>query len=188
MTATPFHAAPNTLPRAAFDADALLRAALRGERACGSFQIRIDREGGWHYRGSPIARLPLVKLFATVLRRAEDGSYWLITPGEQGRIEVDDVPFTAVELQSEGEGAGRQLRFRTNLEEWVPLDPGHPLRLAAHGDAAVPYLLVRDRLEARIARPVYYQLVELAEPHPEHTDLIGVWSGGRFWTLGSGDD
>ena len=80
------------------------------------FQIRIDREGGWHYRGSPIARLPLVKLFATVLRRAEDGSYWLITPGEQGRIEVDDVPFTASSCRARE--APPAAAIPTNLEEW----------------------------------------------------------------------
>ena len=87
------------LPRGSFDADALLRAALRGERACCAFPIRIDRDGGWHYRGSP-----LVRLFAGVLRRAEDGSYWLVTPTEQGRIEVEDVPFTVVEMRRFGDG------------------------------------------------------------------------------------
>ncbi len=172
------------MPRSAFDADALLRAALRGERACGEFPIRIDREGGWHYRGSPIGRLPLVKLFASVLRRAEDGSYWLVTPGEQGRIEVEDVPFTAVEMRSEGQGRERQLRFRTNLDEWISLDAQHPLRVADAGEAAVPYLLVRDRLEARIARAVFYDLIELAEPDPVHGDVIGLWSAGQFWRLG----
>lgn len=172
------------MPRPAFDADALLQAALRGERACGELHLRIDRDGGWHYRGSPIARLPLVKLFASVLRRAEDGSYWLVTPGEQGRIEVEDVPFTLVELQGEGEAGGRQLRFRTNLDQWVPLDAAHPMRL---GEAGVPYILVRDGLEGRVARSVYYELMDLAVPDPEHADVIGVWSGGVFWRLGRVD-
>ena len=176
------------MPRSPFDAEALLEAALRGERACGEFHIRIDRDGGWHYRGSPIDRLPMVRLFASVLRRAEDGSYWLVTPGEQGRIEVDDAPFTAVELRREGEGRDQLLSFRTNLDDWVPLDPDHPLRTAAgpDGAAAVPYLLVRDRLEARVVRSVYYELAELAEPDPAGGTALGVWSGGRFWPLGDG--
>lgn len=180
------------MPRAPFDADALLRAAQRGERGtCASFDIRIDRDGRWHYQGSPIGRLPLVKLFATVLRRADDGTYWLVTPGEQGQIEVEDAPFTAVELRREGEGCHQRLSFRTNLDDWVPLDDAHPLRTApgeADG-AAVPYVLIRDCLEARVARAVYYELADLAEPDPAEPDgaAIGVWSAGRFWPLGRTD-
>ena len=180
---------PAALPRGSFDADALLRAALRGERACGTFPMRIDRDGGWHYRGSPIGRMPLVRLFASVLRRADDGSYWLVTPAEQGRIEVDDVPFTAVEMRRSGAGGEQAVSFRTNLDDWVPLDAEHPLRTAPDaGGAEVPYLLVRDRLEARLARPVYYELAELAEPEEGGGERLGVWSGGRFWPLGSGGD
>ena len=52
----------------------------------------------------------------------------------------------------------------------------------------MPYLLVRDRLEARLARPVYYELVEMAEPEDGAAERLGVWSGGRFWPLGSGGD
>jgi uncharacterized protein len=120
-----------------------------------------------------------------VLRRAEDGTHWLVTPGEVGRIEVEDAPFVAVEMRAEGLGRDRLLSFRTNLDEWVPLDGGHPLRLAPGGGGAeVPYLLVRDGLEARLGRSVYYELAELAE---DHEGRPGVWSGGRFWPLGGGD-
>ena len=59
--------------------------------------MRIARDGTWFYQGSPINRLPLVKLFASVLRREDDGEYWLVTPVERGRVPVEDVPFTAVE-------------------------------------------------------------------------------------------
>src|SRR5215469_14478900 len=58
--------------------------------SCGDFDMRIARDGTWFYRGSPIGRKPLVKLFSTVLRR-EDGEYWLVTPVERGRILVDDA-------------------------------------------------------------------------------------------------
>ena len=71
------------------------------EESCGDFGIRIARDGTWFYLGSPIGRKPLVKLFSTVLRREDDGSYWLVTPVERGLIEVEDAPFTAVELQVE---------------------------------------------------------------------------------------
>lgn len=176
--------------RKPFDPDAVLAAVVRGERSCGDLDLRIGRDGTWFYRGSPIGRPPLVKLFASVLRRGPDGGYWLVTPAEQGRVEVEDAPFVAVELRVEGEGSGaRRLSLRTNLDEWVTLGEAHPLRLApGAGGALVPYVRVRDRLDARVARSVFYHLVELAEPAPGgDNDVIGVWSAGRFFPLGSTD-
>src|ERR1700743_250634 len=66
--------------------------------SCGGFAMRIARDGTWFYRGSPIGRKPLVKLFSTVLRR-ENGEFWLVTPVERGRILVDDAPFVAVAVE-----------------------------------------------------------------------------------------
>ena len=151
--------------------------------------MRIARDGTWFYRGSPIGRLPLVKLFASVLRREKDGSYWLVTPAERGRIQVEDVPFLAVELERDGEGREQHLTFRTNLDEFVTLGPQRPLRLetAADGQPA-PYIPVRDGLEARLARPVFYELVDLGvEEEVAGTRLFGVWSSGAFFRLGEPD-
>ncbi len=158
------------------------------EKPCGDFDIRIAADGTWFYRNSPIGRLPLVRLFASVLRREADGSYWLVTPVERGTIVVDDAPFVAVEVDSEGEGASQRLTFRTNLDERVTADAGHPIRVAtdtATGEPR-PYIHVRGGLEARILRPVYYRLVELGEfRQVDGEESFGLWSGGRFFTLGS---
>jgi hypothetical protein len=143
--------------------------------------MRIAADGTWFYQGTPINRMPLVKLFASVLRRESDGGYWLVTPAERGRIQVEDAPFTAVEVTVEGHGPGQRLIFRTNLDEIVALDEGHPLESRGPAEAPRPYLLVRDRLEARILRSVYYHLVELGE---QQGDQFGVWSSGRFFPLG----
>jgi hypothetical protein len=157
------------------------------EPFCGDFGIRIGRDGTWFYHGSPIGRKPLVRLFASVLRRDEAGDYWLVTPVERGRIEVEDVPFIAVELTVEGEGRDRILRFRTNIDDEVAADRAHPLRLALNPDTGEPspYILVRDRLEARLTRPVFYQLVDLAEERDTAAGkVLGVWSKGEFFPLG----
>lgn len=152
--------------------------------------LRIDRDGIWHYRGSPIRRPALVRLFATVLRREADGSYWLVTPVERGRIEVEDVPFVALELGTEGEGRARRVRLRSNLDQWVTVGPEHPLRLRTppwleRGERVrVPYVEVRAGLEARLARPVFYELVELAEAHEVNgRTVLGIWSDGGFFPL-----
>jgi hypothetical protein len=156
----------------------------------GDLDMRIARDGTWFYRGSPIARPRLVKLFASVLRRDDDGIYWLVTPVERGRITVEDAPFLAVELTSEGDGPQRQLSFRTNLDEIVAAGPDHPLRVetAANGEPA-PYILVRPGLDARLNRPVFYELVDLADAERDDSGgPFGVWSGGMFFDLGDPED
>jgi len=154
---------------------------------CRDLEMRITRDGTWFYRGSPIARLPLVKLFASVLRREVDGHYWLVTPAERGKIEVEDVPFLAVALTVAGEGRDQQLIFRTNLDDIVTAGADNPLRVETTGNGEpAPYILVRDDLEARIARPVFYELVELGrEERVENTTQFGVWSRGMFFRLGT---
>jgi hypothetical protein len=130
-----------------------------------------------------------VKLFASVLRREADGTFWLVTPAERGRIVVDDAPFVAVECEARGAGRDQVLAFRTNLDEWVEAGPERPLRVvegpSESGGEPSPYVLVRPGLEALIARPVYYQLAELAVPDPKAARSLGLWSQGHFFRLGS---
>jgi uncharacterized protein len=157
-----------------------------GHGDCSAFDIRIARDGTWFYLGSPIQRLPLVKLFASVLRREDDGGFWLVTPAERGRIVVEDAPFVAVAVSAEGAGRAQRLIFTTNLDEIVTAGPDHPLRVdtAPNGEPS-PYILVRPGLEARLNRPVFYELVELAgEERIGGETRFGVWSGGMFFRLG----
>ncbi len=173
-----------------FDPEAALELLARGELAGADLDMRIDRHGTWIYRGSPIERMGLVRLFARALRRGPDGSYWLITPFERWRVTVDDVPFVAVELRREG-GAGEQcLRFRTNMDEWVPLDSGHRLEMRGGGSGTgpVPYVGLDRGLEARVVQSVFYELADLAEPDPARPDLLGVRSAGLFFPLADGQD
>ena len=154
---------------------------------CGDFDIRIARDGTWFHQGSPIGRKALVRLFASVLRREADGEFWLVTPVERGRVIVDDAPLVAVELAAEGKGRGQVLRFRTNIDDWVAADAAHPIRVVHAPDSGEPspYILVRDGIEALIARSVYYHLVELAEEHEEGGEtVLGVWSKDIFFPLG----
>lgn len=149
---------------------------------CGDSDMRIARDGTWFYQGSPIGRPAMVRLFATVLRREPDGRHVLVTPVEKLDIEVEDAAFIAVELKSEGEGRDRSLAFRLNTGDLIVAGPEHALRIEPRDDGPHPYLHVRGGLDARIARPVYYELAELALA--EGTDPPGLWSAGAFFPLG----
>ncbi len=132
---------------------------------CGDLDMEIRADGTWFYLGTPIGRMPLVQLFSTVLRKDEDGRTYLVTPVEKVGIRVVDAPFLAVEMDVSGEGEGRVLTFRTNVGDVVEAGPDHPLRFVDEDGTGglKPYLHVRGRLEALVARPVMYELVEHGE-------------------------
>ncbi|MHA1566744.1 MAG: DUF1285 domain-containing protein [Alphaproteobacteria bacterium] len=158
-----------------------------GPTDCGHFNIRIARDGKWYYRGSPIDRKPLVKLFSSVLMRDRQGQFWLQTPVEKGRIDVEDTPFVAVEMAVSGAGRGQQLRFRTNLDEWVRADGEHPINVVSdeRTQEPSPYVRVRDNMDALIARSVFYDLVALGVEDGDAQDhMLRVWSGGVLFELG----
>ncbi len=148
---------------------------------CGHSGMRIARDGTWSHEGSPIGRAAMVRLFSTILRREPDGSYVLVTPVEKLGIDVDDAPFVAVEVWSEGEGQARTLAFRLKTGDVIVAGPEHPLRLAPRPDGAHPYLEVRPGLEALVGRPVYYELAELALN--EAPGAPGLWSKGVFFAM-----
>jgi hypothetical protein len=149
---------------------------------CGDIDMRIASDGTWFYMNSPIGRMPLVKLFASVLRRDGDGKYYLVTPVEKCGIRVDDAPFVAIRMASEGQGRQQTIRFETNVDDEVAVDAAHPLRFETEvGTGGLkPYVLVRARLEALVARALFYDLVARGTTEGE---WFGVWSGGQFWPM-----
>jgi uncharacterized protein len=132
---------------------------------CGDLDMEIRPDGTWFYLGTPIGRMPLVQLFSTVLRKDADGKTYLVTPVEKVGIRVVDAPFVAVEMDVSGDGKDQVMTFRTNVGDVVEAGPDHPLRFVDEAETGglKPYLLVRGRLEALVARPVMYELVEHGE-------------------------
>lgn len=158
---------------------------------CGDLPFLIKRDGTWMYRGSPIGRKEMVCLFSSVLKRSADGDYWLETPVERGRIQVEDVPWVAVELDWSGNGRDQVLSLRTNVDQVVAAGIEHPIRVKHDYLTCepTPYVTIRMSesvsLEARIGRAVYYELVALAVPGlVAGRRVLGVWSQGQFFSLG----
>jgi uncharacterized protein len=152
---------------------------------CGDIGLAILKDGTWLYQNSPIGRKALVQLFARVLRKDADGRTYLVTPVEKVDVAVADAPFLAVEMEVREPGPDQTLVFRTNVDDIVSCDAGHPLRFVTEpGSGGLkPYLTVRGRLEALVTRALYQDLVALAVDDPQNPDRLGVWSGGRFFPL-----
>lgn len=172
--------------------DGLMKAVGRGAPPvhlwnpayCGEIDMRIRRDGVWFYEGTPIGRAPLVKLFASILRREGD-RYFLVTPVEKVGITVEDAPFVGVDVEAEGEGPAQRIMIETQLGDRAIIGPEHPMRVEHDGDELIPYVDIRDGLEARIGRKDLFRLVDLAELGPG--DAVGVWSSGAFFALENAD-
>lgn len=156
---------------------------------CGDSDMRIAADGTWWHAGSPIGRPELVRLFSTILRRESDGSFVLVTPGEKLSIAVDDAPFVAVEatLEPGSDTASTRIAFRLNNGDDVVAGPEHAVRIETAADGTPrPYVHVRSGLDALIARPVFYQLAEVALAEAAASGgPPGIWSDGAFFAFGS---
>lgn len=153
---------------------------------CGDIEMRIAQDGTWFFMNSPIGRKPLVKLFSSILRRDEDGKFYLVTPVEKCGIRVEDAPLVVIRMVAEGQGSGQIIRLVTQVDDEVTVDREHPLRFAeeAGSGGLKPYVQVRGRLEALVNRPTFYELVAkgtVAEEDGE--EWFGIWSSGRFWRM-----
>lgn len=149
---------------------------------CGDIDIFIRKDGVWFHEGTPIGREALVRLFSTVLRKDPDG-FHLVTPVEKMRITVEDAPFVATRVDREGEA----LKFLTNVGDVVEAGPENGIRVEMDPETGEPrpYLHVRRGLEALITRPVFYELVEMAEEHEtEQGPQLGVASNGAWFPVG----
>ena len=151
---------------------------------CGDIEMRIAADGTWLYQKTPIGRPPLVRLFASVLKREGD-KYFLVTPVEKVGIAVDDVPFLAVEMRTSQSQGSQVLEFRTNVDDWVAAGPGHALRFELQANGGLkPYVHVRRELWAKVTRALYYDLVALGEEREvEGKAMFGVASGNEFFAM-----
>ncbi|WP_343562063.1 DUF1285 domain-containing protein [Kiloniella sp. b19] len=155
---------------------------------CANDSIEIRKDGRWFHEGGLIARPQLVKLFSTVLRREEDGSYWLVTPVERTRVRVEDAPYLGLEVKEEfrGEGPRQLVSLRTNIDQWITFGPENPLRVVADEQTGEPslYAELGKGLEARLVRSAWFHLVELSESRGRD---FGFWSDGVFHVLGDAE-
>ena len=154
---------------------------------CGEMDMVIKADGSWWHEGSRITRRGLVDLFASILRKDDDGETYLVTPVEKIQITVERGHFVAVRVDIEGDGEAQRVFFTTNLDEVIEAGAENPIRVETDSETLepAPFVTVRGRLEASLNRSVFYELVENAvERDTSEGKQLGIWAGGIFFPLG----
>ena len=157
---------------------------------CGDIDMTISKSGKWYYMGSEIKRPAMVKLFSGILRLESDNSYYLVTPVEKVRIQVEDAPFVAVAITKEQSEGINTVTFRTNLNDEIVLSKKNPLSIEIKkNDEPSPYITVRNNLRALISRSVFYELVDLAETIPiDGVPYLAIKSQGEIFKIHKVED
>jgi len=149
---------------------------------CGDMALTIAADGRWWHEGTPIGRARLVRLLSRLLRRETDGDYYLVSPVEKLRIQVEDRAFLIVDAECR-DGVWT---LTTNLGDSVTLDAQRRLVVSAMpGGEPVPEVAIRFGLSARFNRNVYYRLIDIAEMHETRNGSeLGIYSDGVWQFLG----
>mgnify|MGYP001378253943 FL=1 len=157
---------------------------------CGDIDMKISKSGKWYYMGSEIKRPAMVKLFSGILRLESDNSYYLVTPVEKVRIQVEDAPFVAVAITKEQSEGMNTVTFRTNLNDEIVLSKENPLSIEIKkNDEPSPYITFRNNLRALISRSVFYELVDLAETIPiDGVPYLAIKSQGEIFKIHKVED
>ena len=69
----------------------------------GDIDIVIRADGSWWHEGRAFERQDLVRLFASILRH-ESPDYFVLTPVEKWRIQVEDRPFVVTLVAADTNG------------------------------------------------------------------------------------
>jgi len=149
----------------------------------GDIPIQITRDGEWYHEGGRIERESLVRLFASILRREEDGEYYLVTPVEKWRIEVDLHPLLVTDVEAVQRGKTAELHATLNTGKQLPINEENSLFLEPQvGNVAA--MRLPHGLAALFSRPAWYRLVEMAQ---RDGDRMVVRSGNFSLELDQGD-
>lgn len=146
-----------------------------------TFQIRIDKEGVWHYNGAVMFRKEIVNFFYQHLRQDESGKYLIELENDRCYLEVEDTPFVVRAVHATLSEQETQKTFQLLLSDDT-LDTLDPETLWI-GQDDVLYCLVKDRrFKARFLRPAYYQLADDIE-HDEVRDSFYIPMNGKSYYL-----
>ncbi|GAA0828791.1 DUF1285 domain-containing protein [Marinomonas arenicola] len=150
---------------------------------CGDMDLVVKANGDWIHDGDKIKRPKMVTLFSHILWY-ENGEYFLVTPVEKVRIQVEDAPFLVTKWRYIDTDKGQAIEFTTLTDDVVVLGEDCELWLAGEEHAERPYISMRYGMKAMLHRNVFYQLVEeLVAVSTPQGNGVGLMSAGQAYLL-----
>ena len=123
------------------------------------FPIKIKSNGECLYQNTIIKKKALIKLFSSVLVADGKGNFYLETPAEKGKIQVEDSPFIIISFDIKSLNKNQEIIFKTNIGEEIVLSKKNFLFYKKYKQSFIPYIVIRKNINAKILRSVYYQLI-----------------------------
>lgn len=145
----------------------------------GDIAIRIAADGSWYHDGALIRRESLVRLFASILRREADGEYYLVTPAEKWRIQVELHPLLVTDIADVGEEGAPLLQATLNTHRNIAIDAQHAFFLEP-AVGGIPAVRLDHGLTALLTRAAWYRLADMAQ---ERNGIPTVVSGDYQFAL-----
>ncbi len=127
----------------------------------GDIAIGIDREGRWFHDSVEIKRASIITLFSKLLK-LEESDYFLVSPNEKWRIQVDVAPLFVISASLEVRQGHQAIVCQTLTGDTILIGRDNPLQIKQDvaNEQTYPLLLVRDNISALISRATFYQLVD----------------------------
>ena len=142
----------------------------------GDIDIVINAAGEWIHQGGKIKRASIVNVFSKILRRESDGHYYLVTPGEKWRIQVELHPLIVVDIDCRGTGKSQTLEATLNNGKRLEIDATHPLSQEPLREM-VAVVALEHGLSALFSRAAWYRLAEMIDAEGN------LWSAGQCYRL-----
>jgi hypothetical protein len=155
----------------------------------GKIAIRIDEQGFWSHEGSSFTRKSIVNLFSKLIV-FEENKYYLISPTEKWEIEVAVAPFVVIDVDEVKVNSIDAIRCRTLTEQTFLVDEFHAIWLVMINDTGekIPFVKVRDNLNAFFNRAAYYKLMQIAiDNQLEVNNELFISSMNKRYSLGAID-
>jgi hypothetical protein len=146
----------------------------------------IDKECKWFFKGTEIKRHPMVCLFSRYLRLNEVGQYFITTPYEKEQVIVEDVPFKITSIWAKGERDDAVIHLQTNVGDELILNSNKQIRFLNNkiNHGVIPYVTVRDNIEAYFTRSCALDLFDLCNYHEiDNASCFGFWSNKEFFPI-----
>jgi uncharacterized protein len=145
-----------------------------------NFEIKIDKDGLWYYKGAHMFRKEILSIFFDHLRIDECGNYLIELGPERCYIEVEDTAFVvdAVYKTTRPGSNTEQIEVLLNDECGEILEMNS---LQTGVDNVLYCRVKKGNFSARFSRKAYYQLAEFIEASDDSEKYYISLNGERYF-------